>query len=1441
VSRPKSPDQAFSQSWNKAVAWAQSQGIPASTYVPVYQLDAQRLQTYGYGMSAGERNRAILAAHDPNNVTPAPSDNPQPSNVWGNSVRDLRMIVTGLEPQHLFSGLFHSVVNTVEDIAHPARLKGPSVGVTAANWFQDTLLSFVPGAYDLGTVLRGQAAKPGDQFAGAKALADDPLLSLLDVIPAGRLMSKAAAGTALGARLAERTGMTTDALGKSGLTGTLRKVLMNTPTKAHGVTASGQLADALTIGDRLTSWLQNSKLGTSGPVQSLVKEFMVNQQVYTGMRETLLTPASDAIAALSPEEQQVFHDLFYRHQRGENLTDLMKDPKVTLPVREAVEKTVDGPLRFETEEALAAADVVPVRTPDGRMALYASKQDSEVVKARDGLATARSAFTNSLDATDRLVKAEAVLDQKKESLAGQIDQANRVARGQLTRDDNLLENVTQAHTEPGKKKPVNLVVGRKREQATAVFGPGGLVDRAVDALKGNRDDDLAALVPVLTRRLSQWGAHSVDAKDNPAFAAVASQVEFLRKWVNLRKRVNDEIERRIEGDARKVSRETVAFREQRRLEVQHMEERHRLERKAVSDGKRRDAARIDGARAARLAELDRMGVQLRQAALARAANAKVRATPEAAAAIDRATALETSDIGTTLRQSKTQEIQRFNAQAQQAAKSWDEQRRELDQRLDTEKEMLQVRHSEQRAIDGALAKDMRAYTRAIAAFHQAVWDHPSDEYRNMRLAVYQRQLLEHHRSAELIDAAKTGLSKDALTRLREDPQILRELVTETLRDIFENPENFDPVLRDAAKEADEEATQSAVDEVNTLIAQGYRPQWIPQASTFDRPGSAIRAMVGKGTPHVDLAFARANKMVATRHDVVVGVTKAMSQQLRRDATIDFVENSILPRTLTGTELKTFLKAHGLIEGFDPTVGTLPHAIESQLDRMGLTRVDPEGLFGFTMPRFANEHLFMPSGLVNALQKVMDSERKGDMGVFDKGTRLFRYSILGLSPRYTAHILFGGTFLLALRSTPYMPTMLLKAAKAMREGSIPQEVFRQPTQEGFSRLNYALREHGEAGGKQLATLAIQEHVATVQKIALSKASPVHWLKAAADINFRFTRAVVRMQSAVAYLDHASAAERRGTFVDEVTGGRVAMTKERAMKEGMHHVAQVFGDLRSMSPLERTVARNILPFYGWTRHILKYVLSFPADHPWRAMVLAELGYQDSADIPKGLPERIQFLFFLGSPDAQGNVSAVDTRFMDPLRDVANYATLGGWLQGLNPAILAPLAMVNPQIVYGSNSLYPNLTFDQFYGIREAGSQGSALTGLEQFVPQLGALGAAVKAATQYRTLASTNPNQFYKTIFQDLNIPFAQVQHVNVKQLAVQDENARYESARQAATTAFQTGDFSTLAGYGNVPNPLNPDYEIAVSDLQALYNASLKLYPGQAPISTITPPQTPVGY
>ena len=184
-------------------------------------------------------------------------------------------------------------------------------------------------------------------------------------------------------------------------------------------------------------------------------------------------------------------------------------------------------------------------------------------------------------------------------------------------------------------------------------------------------------------------------------------------------------------------------------------------------------------------------------------------------------------------------------------------------------------------------------------------------------------------------------------------------------------------------------------------------------------------------------------------------------------------------------------------------------------------------------------------------------------------------------------------------------------------------------------------------------------------------------------------------------------------------------------------------------------------------------------------------------------------------------VDTRFMDPLRDVANYATLGGLISSLNPVISAPFAMVDPQIVFGSNLLYPNVTYNQLYGTKEAAPSGGALTALEQFIPEATTVDAALGLSAQYRGLQKSNPAAFTKVIFESLNIPFAQVQHINLKQIAATQEIDRYQAASTAAENAFQTGDFAALGNVSSVPDPLQTDYNINPANLQALYAATLK--------------------
>jgi hypothetical protein len=352
-----------------------------------------------------------------------------------------------------------------------------------------------------------------------------------------------------------------------------------------------------------------------------------------------------------------------------------------------------------------------------------------------------------------------------------------------------------------------------------------------------------------------------------------------------------------------------------------------------------------------------------------------------------------------------------------------------------------------------------------------------------------------------------------------------------------------------------------------------------------------------------------------------------------------------------------------------------------------------------------------------------------------------------------------------------------------------------------------------------------------------------LKAIGYLNFRFTRYVRDLQTAVVYLDGAAKASRHLAKIaieDPETGRTIELTARRAMEAGMRHVEQVYGNLGKMSPFERQVAQTIMPFYGWQKHILGYVLKFPFDHPWRALVLSQLADRASEQVPASWPVRLQLLFFLGSPSSSGTVDAIDVRSLDPFRTTANYFSLTGWLESLNPALLAPVAMVDPQIIYGENVLYPGLSYTAFYGTEQAGATGNLATGISQVIPQVSAITSALSSIGSVRSTWNADPSSAVKQLLSNLNIPFV-TPPVNLRQISAHGEAARYQAAKTLAYQAFQTGDFSAIQDYRSVPNPLNPDYTISPQQLEALWQLAKQRTPTLPPIESLLPPPTPFGY
>ena len=183
-------EQSFQTSWQQTASWAQGQGIKYNQYYPIYQQDSQRLISGQQPMSTAERERAIVAAANPQQAqqkTPSTSSNP--FNIIGNTITDLRNIFTGIgdiaiHPLH--NGLVDSLYNTFDLMTGAHKLHG-GIAQDLGQLLTGTVLSWVPGAADLGTIVSADNTidplKLMTDPKGLEAEAQHPVSSLLDVLP----------------------------------------------------------------------------------------------------------------------------------------------------------------------------------------------------------------------------------------------------------------------------------------------------------------------------------------------------------------------------------------------------------------------------------------------------------------------------------------------------------------------------------------------------------------------------------------------------------------------------------------------------------------------------------------------------------------------------------------------------------------------------------------------------------------------------------------------------------------------------------------------------------------------------------------------------------------------------------------------------------------------------------------------------------------------------------------------------------------------------------------------------------------------------------------------------------------------------------------------------------------------------------------------------------
>jgi hypothetical protein len=1446
MSTPKAPYSTFQSDWASTQQWAQQNHIAPSAYLPVYQLDASRMLQYGYPMSQGERTNAILAAAG-RGVTQLPQDNPSPTNIWGNVEHNAQQLFTGLNPFNLAKNLFDTATNAV---AHPEQqifdpikdLAGIAVGNQAAmKNFSDTVLaphalaSFVPGAYDAGQMFRGKE--------GFKYLADNPLTAILDVVPVGKLAMSGLAHTALGATLAEQAGVAGEELSSMTPTQLAWKIVKNRrtsivlPYKVNGKTVVGPI----TTGQRITALANHLGVGRE---QMDINKFISEKEQEVGYhQEEIMDRVAQARAALKQDQIDKVNNYFafkyptdYRTQ-----SEIVNDSTLFTPKEsEFVDAYFDAQRKYN--DLLINSGKLVVHNTSAGPELYIAGDErlKPIIAAEKALNDAKDALDERTKEFDDYLSTAQDVD----SLFGQElpkIMAAKVNFYEFIKAD--LPDVTDSAIADKLKEALPIQQRFERNTPKSKLSSAknledlfGLDEKTEDLVSRGRNQ-----VAPFTGPMKEW----TDAERSAWYEAQKSMEKVHGTGVTRSKIKDNAIARlKLLGSLKTV--------------------------KVHSPVSARTAATL-----ASLIGPGQLFDQIQHAFDLQDWNAFKDLTAVAKRKIS-GKAFQSPTAAQPLRQ-MVDAINNLDLYARK--------RKQLTDHL-----MGMWMGAKRGKSGGLVAKGKyaskasvasltRAYDRAAEDFIRASRENPPAVWDNYRQVEYARQWMEHEHGRE--EAEKSiellrshGVTEANLEKMAADDRFLTEYMDHAADQTEANPMLPNPnpgVAREISKSADNFIYDLRV----KGIAKDHTPLYLPTMKSHElglEPGERYQVNLHRSrisTPQAVHSKTKMNTSRSTIYDFEAGLNKSVQEYLKTKAELE-IQSTDMPRFLYHIDdLKPAMEKYFQDEFVRLSTGDRIADVDSfynhHLEEWGLMSYDPNSIWGVTHPKHNSGGWFIHKDIYKALDETWNGDNALSRG-FARGTDVFRTSVLGYSLRFTAHMIAGGGIMFAATADKSLFGNLRYAWQIAKTGKLPDELLQKfnITEDPYMLHAKVLAPGSMAGGSgehfvqhamsySGAQLTIQERIAMrFGKDAADLKHPdwfTHYLQVIPELNYRTTTFVSNMYRVLALLQGLGAASKKDHFFtdewDEASQSvkRVSneMTPDEILREAFIHVDKVMGDVRAMAPLERNLLTRIFPFWSWTRHVLQYVVHYPADHPYRAMFLANLSEMSNTELPAGLPIRTQLLFFLNTPDQYGNVKAIDVRALNPLRDTAQYMSLSGWLSALNPIISAPFSKVDPNITFGTNVLYPSITYDALYGTNDATQSGTLWQTAEGVIPELTALDTALNLSGQYSYLAQTNRNAFYTKIFSSLGVPFLQEQSLNLRQIQATNEMKRYNQAKTAGANAWTSGDFSALAGYSEVPDPrygTSPIPNISPSALQAIYNQTASAYAGTGlPPASVTPELT----
>lgn len=624
----------------------------------------------------------------------------------------------------------------------------------------------------------------------------------------------------------------------------------------------------------------------------------------------------------------------------------------------------------------------------------------------------------------------------------------------------------------------------------------------------------------------------------------------------------------------------------------------------------------------------------------------------------------------------------------------------------------------------------------------------------------------------------------------DDEAGLIRAITERNYDYLVNAGVDIPTIRTIQKEAIQTAIEMSRDRsvadpvfvhrVDPAAAQALNN---PHVGIVYKTPSSIKARTFDITPHYD------DLTVALRHTALEWVQRRASQYVVDH--IGALEADGGYGVRQGDLLQKYLPLARQYAAKHPNIDIASHA--DLLMRREWSTYDPSKIFPMGKPKvatgFQGDEILIPKVVAN----VMESYYKDSPGLVTKLTnpimKVFRTSVLPLSPRFHLNTFLGGAIITMAETDPLTIWKFAKQALDWNRNPelVPEEL--RPVLGNAKIYQQDLLRMG-AGAKAFDLSGWAQHVPGATQLGNAFTGVVR--KA-----FDFHQFMDDMYRTMGYLYGYDKALNQG------------LSREASIEAGMNIARRVMPDWAAITPIERNVMRSVFPFYGFMSHIMRFALGYPTDHPWRTSIMSNFANAELHDMGEATPRHFLGLlklpeFLGGGTDSQGRTKYINAQSFNPFRSATDIFTMAGFLSQANPLIKVALQQVGFDPRTSEADLNPDVQYDQETGKLTLKSTNPLANLLAATLPQGDLLAQLANPTSKLNQLRAADPEVAQNLMRSAIGLPSILKQY-NLPQEQMKAELVRRDAVRRQVAASVKVGKYTS-------DNPVGQAY---LNQLQAI--------------------------